>query len=86
MKAFSAIRRDREEWVFDYAADTDPSDDLYWAGALVAEDEDDEQAVSPDSKRARYSGAAYADPNSEAALRAIQARLREWGWTLNRDT
>ena len=84
MKTFSAIRQDRDEWVFDYESDADPDEDLYKAGAIVAENEGDEPGAGPRANNAKYSGSAYADPNTEAALKEVQARLGEWGWTLAR--
>jgi hypothetical protein len=83
MKAFSAIRKVRDEWVFDYQSDADPSDDLYTAGALVADDDIDETTPGAGLKNAKYSGSAYADPNTEAGLKEVQARLRELGWNLS---
>jgi hypothetical protein len=85
MKELSVIRRVGDEWVFDYASDTDPGNDLYRAGAIAAEDETEDVIAGARMKNAAYTGSAYADPNTESALKEVQARLQEWGWTLESD-
>jgi len=80
MKEFSAIRKENEEWLFDYRADTNPGRELALAGAILTHQERGEVGLGSGLQNARYQGSAYTRPNTEYVLRAVQERLRTWGW------
>jgi len=82
MKIFSAIRKENDEWVFDYWADTDPSGELHNAGAILIEHEIGDVRPGSGLQNAKYWGSAYTTANTEAALRTVQARLIKLSWTL----
>ncbi|MGA2641330.1 MAG: hypothetical protein ABSG21_10570 [Spirochaetia bacterium] len=80
MGEFSAIRKEDEQWVFDYWAGTDPSGELHNAGAILAEAEVGDVRLGSGLQNATYWGKAYTETNTEAALRAVQANLIKLDW------
>ncbi len=81
MKEFSAIRKDKDDWLFDYWADTNPGSELSKAGAILAHNNPQDIHIGTGLDNVRYSGSVYTRPNAEGALRAVQAHLRAWGWS-----
>ena len=82
MKVLSAIRKEDEEWVFDYLSDTDPIGELSQAGAVLAENHGGDVQPGSGWHKVEYRGSACTRPNSEAVLTVVQARLLGWGWSL----
>ena len=83
MKQFSLIRKDDDNWVFDYwAGGENPSGELHQAGAILVERETGDVRPGSGMQNPSYEGTAYTLPNTRDALAAVQAHLKGWGWQL----
>jgi hypothetical protein len=81
MRIFSEIRKETDDWLFDYCADTDPSGELHSAGAILVECEIGDVRCGSGLQNARYWGKAYSASNTQAALRVVQERLGAMNWS-----
>ena len=68
--------------MFDYLSDTDPTEELQKAGAILGENHGGDVRPGSGWHKVEYRGSAGARANSEAALTAVQTRLLGWGWSL----
>lgn len=83
MKEFSSIRKEDDNWVFDYwAGGENPSGELHQAGAILVERETGDERPGSGLQNPSYEGTAYTLPNTRDALAAVQAHLKGWGWRL----
>ena len=82
MKVLSAIRKEKDEWVFDYLSDTDLTEELRRAGATFSDHHGGDVRPGSGWHKVEYRGFASTRANSEAALTAVQVRLLGWGWSL----
>jgi hypothetical protein len=77
MKEFSEIRKEKERWRFEYLSDADPGNELKSAGAIPLDREPGEEELG----YGLFHGSATTAANTEAALLAVQSRLRGSGWS-----